>query len=315
MGKYLLDNVHAQFPNARLGIVVADKGALIRGLFAAYPWLEIIEASRRNPRSLVSLWWRFKRCDLVVTQYAGKPGGSFSMASKLAARLLARRDGLVGFVDSSRWNRFLYNHIVPVRQDVAVADHDRTALTEAGLAITLPYPTLEFVRESVLTRFGLEKGKYVVVHLFSGNAGRGLHPDKKHELLTALSKKLHGTCLVISGGDSEREEALQIAEHIPATVVAGEVTLQDMMNLIHEGASVVSVDTGIAHIAAQLGKPLTVLRSCLGANWWLPGQYGNEARITVFEHDEACAVGHVYKDYPACINSVDVAAVARQASA
>ncbi|MEK7114207.1 MAG: hypothetical protein AAB850_01520, partial [Patescibacteria group bacterium] len=85
MGKYLLENIHAAYPHARLGIVVASRAEMIRDLFAAYPWLEVIEANRRNPVSLFSLWKKYHESDLVVTQYAGKLGGKFGLASKLFA--------------------------------------------------------------------------------------------------------------------------------------------------------------------------------------------------------------------------------------
>jgi ADP-heptose:LPS heptosyltransferase len=250
-----------------------------------------------------------------VTQYAGKPGGSFGFASKLAARLLAKREGLVGFTDASVWNGLLYDRLVPLTPHTAVAEHDREALRRAGLSVALPFPKLEFVRDdAALTRFGLEEGRFIVVHLFAGNASRGLHPDKKHELLAALAQRLPETRLVISGGMNDKEEALRVAEHIPATIIAGEATLQEMMNLIGRSRGVVSLDTGMAHITAQLGKPLMVLRTCLGADWWLPGQYGALAPITVFSSDAVCANGHIGKDHPACINAIDMKEVASRAT-
>lgn len=121
MGKYLLDNVHAQFPNARLAIVVASRAAMIRDLLAASPHIEVIEANRKSLKSLWSLWREFRGSDLVVTQYAGKVGGKFSLASKLAARVLARRGGLVGFRDASRFN-FFYDHIVEFNRSEAPAN-------------------------------------------------------------------------------------------------------------------------------------------------------------------------------------------------
>ena len=77
--------------------------------------------------------------------------------------------------------------------------------------------------------------------------------------------------MVIAGGASDREEALRAAESLPVMVVAGEATLQEMMNIIAHSRMVVSIDTGMAHIAAQLGKPLVVMRTCVGRAWWLPG--------------------------------------------
>jgi len=312
MGKYLLENIHRQFSNARLGIVVASRARMIRDLFAAYPWLEVIEANRWRPKLLFSLWKNFQNSDLVVTQYAGKQGGSFSLTSKLAARVLAKRGGLIGFTDASRLNGMLYDRLVPVRSDIAVVEHDRAALRAVGIPVALPFPTLEFVQDdSVRSKFNLEVGKFIIVHLFAGNASRGLRPDKKREMLAALVRKLPGVRLVISGGAADREEAVRITEHVPATIIAGEATLQELMNLISESHGVVSVDTGVAHIAAQLRKPLVVLRTCVGRQWWFPGQYGADALITVLSCDDMCATDHVKKDYPLCINGIKAEEVAR----
>ena len=314
MGKYVLENVHAQFPEARCGIVVGNRAPMIRDLFAAYPWLEVIEANRRSPKSLLSLLKNFYRSDLVVTQYAGKPGGRFGLASKLFARILAKRGGLIGFTDASFWNRFLYDKLVPVHSNSAIAEHDRNALRAAGIHKTLPFPTLQCVENpSVRVKFNLEEGKFIVVHLFAGNASRGLHPDKKRELLIALAQKLPDR-LVISGGVHDRDEALRVTEHIPATIIAGEATLQEMMNLIAHSRAVVSVDTGMAHIAAQLHKPLVVLRTCIGRQWWLPGQYGDETPLAIFDCDAVCKDGHLAKAYPACMDAIDMEEVAEKAS-
>jgi ADP-heptose:LPS heptosyltransferase len=315
MGKYLLENVHAHYPKARLGLVVASRAGMIRDLFATYPWLEVIEANRRTPRALFSLLKGFYGSDLVVTQYAGKQGGKFSLASKFIARALVKRGGLVGFIDASRWNSVLYDTLVPVRSDIAVAEHEREALRTAGLPVVLPFPTLQYVKDAgALRKYGLEEGKFIVVHLFSGSAARGLHPDRKRELLAALAQKLPSTRLVISGGANDKEEALRAADGLPVKVIAGEATLQDMMNLIKQSRAVVSVDTGMAHITAQLGKPLVVLHSCLGANWWFLGQYGKNAPITAFSRNDLCASGHRYKKYPDCMMAIDIEEVVQKVS-
>lgn len=315
MGKYLLENIHAQFPSARLGIVVASRAGMIRDLFAAYPWLEVIEANRRDLRSLFYLWKNFRKSNLVVTQYTGKPSGRFSLGSKFFARMLAKRGGFIGFTDVSWWNGILYDRLVPIRADVAVVEHDREALRIAGIPIALPFPTLHCVEdERVLSKFGLEKGNFIVVHLFAGNAGRGLHPDNKRELLALLAQKLPHMHLVVSGSPNDREEALRVTEGTSARVIAGEATLQEMMKLIRHSRAVVSVDTGMAHISAQLGVSLIVMRTCLGRNWWFPEQYGSDAPITVFECDTVCKDGHLAKNYPDCINAISVENIAREMS-
>mgnify|MGYP001603975847 FL=1 len=204
---------------------------------------------------------------------------------------------------------------MPIRADDAFVDHARAALRAAGVPVALPFPTLRYREDrGVSRRFKLEEGKYMIVHLFAGNTARGLHPDKKRELLAALTTMLPGLRLVISGGVDDKGEALRIAQNIPATVIVGEATLQEMLNLIATSRGAVSVDTGMAHIAAQLGTPLVVVRTCVGRNWWLPGQYGSGAPIAVCERDAICAAGHLARAYPACINAIDMKDVAEKAS-
>lgn len=313
MGKYLLENIHAQFPEARLGIVVGSRASMIRDLFSAYPWLEVIEANRRSPKSLLALFKNFYGSDIVVTQYAGKAGGKFSLASKVVARLLAKKNGLIGFTDASRLNNTLYDALIPFNPSTAPAELEREALRAVGIPIAFEKPKMRCVSISdVDEKFGLVSGSYIVVHLFAGNKGRGLHPDKKRELLVALAKKLPNTRLVISGGPADREEAQAAAEGSSATVLAGEATLQELMNLIMNSREVVSVDTGVAHLTAQLGKPLIVLATCLGLHWWGDEQYGESAKITLFTRSDLCVTGHGYKDYPDCMNAISVSDIIRE---
>ena len=131
-------------------------------------------------------------------------------------------------------------------------------------------------------------------------------------MLIALAKKFPSTHLVISGGAGDRKEALQAARDISATVIAGETTLQEMMNLIRHSRAVVSVDTGMAHITAQLGKSLIVMRTCVGRNWWLREQYGSNAPITVFSCDTVCSGGHISQNYPLCMSAITMGEVVKK---
>lgn len=314
MGKYLLENIHAKYPDARLGIVVSSRGAMIRDLFASYPWLEVIEANRRNPQSLFSLLKNFYGSDLVVTQYAGKAGGRFSFASKIAARILTKRGGLIGFADASPWNKYLYDTILSFSRDIAPAELERQALAELTIPIVVATPILSFsAKKSVFGRVAVEQGSYVIVHLFAGNAGRGLSPENQRALVGALHEQFSGTTMLLSGGESNRGQAEEAARGIPdVRVIAGDTSLQEMTELIAGAVGVISVDTGMAHITAHLRKPLVVLASCLGLHWWKEEQYGRQAPIRLFTHAEPN--GHEFKKYPDCINGVDIQEVARTAT-
>ncbi len=312
MALYLLSNIRAQYPEAKLGIMVASRGGMLRDLLAAYPWIEVVEANRRNPASLLRLWREWRGSDLVVTQYGGKHGGSFSLPSKLVARILAKRGGLVGFTDTAaRLNARVYDHLLPVRPDKAVAEHEREALRAAGLSVPLPYPEFAPVRKNgVPEHYGI-RAPYAILHVFAGNRGRSLSPARSRELLTELRKAAPDVSYVVSAGPADGEDARKIADGLGTVVQA---PLQDIANLIAESRFVVSVDTGVAHISAQMGKPLIVLATCLGPNWWFPEQYGPRSAKAFVNNPKACESGHIYVDYPPCINDFNARAVAQAAT-
>ena len=119
------------------------------------------------------------------------------------------------------------------------------------------------------------------------------------------------TRVVLSGMVGEFEEAMQVVQGLPVTVIAGKTTLQELMNLIMGSVGVISVDTGVAHMAAQLGKPLVVMATCLGLHWWKEEQYGAGAKIQLCTYSEPS--GHISKEYPDCINKIDMHEVAKGA--
>ena len=48
MGKYFLENIHKEFPEAICGLLVGSRGKMLRELFSAYPWLEVWEVNRKK---------------------------------------------------------------------------------------------------------------------------------------------------------------------------------------------------------------------------------------------------------------------------
>jgi ADP-heptose:LPS heptosyltransferase len=315
MGRYFLQNIHEQFPEARLAIVVASRGEMIRDLCASSPWLEVIETNRRDVRGLWKLWKEFHGSDSTVTQYTGKVGTSFGLASKLAARALTKRGGLVGFADAFAWNTLIYDSVLPLLPDAPVVEHERSALRASGLSVRIPYPLLPMSEDAAtLVKFMCTADSYLLFHFFAGNKGRSISPTKAHDLLVDLRSRLPDLTFVISGASTDLELAEEIGKGISGTIVlAGKASLQEMMYLITDARGVVSVDTGIAHISAHLRKPLVVLRTCLWPNWWFPEAYGPEAPILQFSEEKQCHP-HIARDYPVCINDIPVSDVAQKSS-
>lgn len=311
MGKYLLENVHAEFPDARCGLVVSGKGDVIRNLLQAYPWIEVIEANRRNIPGMLRLLSRFFWSDFVVTQYTGK-GGAFGTASKLMARAIAKPGALVGFRDAWKLNAAFYDHLLPFLQTQAVVEHERDALRAAGIPASIPVPTFSHVpQEGLLERFGLIRGGYAAVHLFSGGIKRGLSPEKKKELARLSVEAFAPMRVAFTGTTFEEKEMREATEGLVATMAVCQ-NPQELAGVLEAASGVVSLDTGAAHLSAQMQKPLVVLATCMGRSWWVESQYPQN--VAFFSREDLCIGGHVMQDYPVCLNEIDLRAVLRVAT-
>ena len=264
MGKYFIENIRAEYPEARCALAVSSRTGMIRDLFAAYPWIEVIEVNK-NPRALARVFLSGHN-DVVVTPYTG---GVFPIAPKIVARLIARN--LVGYTDLSKLNRFLYTkliHFVGRMRAPRLLETD--ALKSLDISISIEHPTFKYIPQpNLLERLGLHTKNYVVLHLFSGSNARGLSPAGKHRLISALSKTLT-VPLVLTGTP---KETASLGE-LPHTARVAHTNLQELAHLIDNSAGMVSLDTGAAHIAAHMRKPLIVLASCVGVQWWSPDMYG-----------------------------------------
>jgi len=312
MGKYFLENIRAAYPDARLAIVVGNRAAMLRDLFAGEPWLEVVEANRRNPLSLVSLWRKWRKSDAVLTYYTA---GTLNLSTKLMARSLARRSALAGFNDASSLNHYFYDHLLPRPiRDRSVRLHECDALTALGVPVSTKRLSLNYVSiTGVAEKFGIS-GSYTIVHLFSGSKSRGLSTEHMRGLLTALDAEMPGMTFVLSGGSGDAAEASEAAYGLPAVVIAGRATLQELMNLIAGSCGVVSLDTGVGHLAAHLGHPPVILSTCLGRiSWWGSDQYGPGIPTALFTRNDLCTPGHIFKPYPECLKAIDMREVARVA--
>ncbi len=314
MAKFFLENVHATYPEARCGIVVASRGDMIRDLLFEYPWIEVIEASRKDLKGLWRLWKRFHGSDIVLTQYAGKAGGTFSMPSKIAGRLLAKRGGFVGFKDASKWNTYLYDKIVSVSLTRAPKCLETDALSVLHIPVSIAQPSLQFEQHNdIFEKFHIQQKQYVVVHLFAGSAGRGMSQQKRQELLDALSRQLPSMTLVLTGSASERPDIEQLTLPSHAVIVAGELTLQELMNLIAGSRGMVSIGTGPSHIASHLGTPVIVMLTCIGIPWCGEDQYGSHAG-DLFTRTDICNGHHDHRvQPPQCIENINMQNVAERA--
>jgi len=302
MAIYLLENIRAQYPDVRCGIVVGSRGSMIRDLLVAYPWIEVLETNRRAPRSLWRLWQRFGGADLVVTPYTG---GTVGLGTKLVARLLAYRGMLVGYSDGASLNRALFTKRIPLDgKRIAPRTLERQALEAVGVPMTVEWLSYRYIPQpNIFARVGVERRAYMVVHLFSGSIARGLSPNRQQDLLDALAAAFPSMPMLLTGTERERAELAKLQLPTNAKLVA--TSVQEVATLLDQAAVMVSLGTGTSHIAACLRVPLVVLVNCQGLQWVGQEQWG-DAPVRAFCNPTACPNGHNFEGYAACIDSVDM---------
>ncbi len=312
MGKYFLENIHKEFHEAICGLLVGSRGKMLSELFSAYPWLEVWEVNRRNPFSLFRAICRFFGSDFTLIQYSEN---KFSTPSKFFARLLTKRGGLVGFEDGWRFNKLIYDKILPFAGEYkspGLITEERNALYALGLPAPVKNFSLDFKEDKgVLKKFGLQKNGYIILHFFSGSDSRGLHFQKRREILKEAYRRFGERYeLVLTGSESEREAAIKIAEGASAKVAAGKTSMTELINLVSNSKAVLSLDTGVAHIAGHLEKPLVVLSRCKAFSaWWSPLMY--QKNVSVLCDKIACGGAHAGK-FPKCLNEIDTNLILRE---
>jgi ADP-heptose:LPS heptosyltransferase len=309
MAKYLFENIRASYPEARCALVVAGRGAMIRDLYAAYSWIEVIEANRRTPQKLFYILKNFGGSDLVSTPYTA---GTVNLGTKLMARLLAKHGRLFGFVDKASFNNLIYDEVLPFwGRGTAPRLLEQEVLKAAGVPITHEWMNFKYLPQpQLLPRLGLEKGRYLVVHFFAGSQTRGLDPAHQQALVDALVREFPNTTLVFTGTDHDHE-FIQKLNLSPNTVMA-KTTVQELAQLIDSSLGVVSLGTGPSHMASLMRKPVVVMCVCHGLAWCGMEQYG-DAPIAVVAKPELCPQGHNSEGYARCMNAIDMAEVAKKA--
>ncbi|MBP9711149.1 MAG: glycosyltransferase family 9 protein [Candidatus Pacebacteria bacterium] len=312
MGKYFLENVHAAWPNAKLTLLVGSRVGMIKDLFAGYPWLTVVEVNRKSPVKLLRAWRELRGQDLTLTQYAENP---FSFPSKLFARLVTKRGGLLGFTDSFWGNRFLYDEIVPFEGEEksgGMIIEEQKALTAVRIPIKVPRLQLSYIPDTEApARFGLQSKQYVVAHLFSGNEGRSISQQKRISLVKALRDAMpEGYLLALTGVTEEYARAEEAKNSMSGVInLAGKTTLQELINLLAEARSVLALDSGAAHITAHLETPLVVLtRTAARQGWWSEAMYGT--RPTVLSNLHADDTAPRAEIYPPSLETIDLGELA-----
>lgn len=135
----------------------------------------------------------------------------------------------------------------------------------------------------------------VVVHVGAFYGSRAWPVDRFAAVAAALVRT--GRRVVLSGGDADRDRAVQVGRQAglaPGDVLAGRTDLAQLAALVADAALLVTVDTGAAHLATAYGTRSVVLFGPAPVEQWGPPADGPHVVLT----DARLRRGEVFSDEP-----------------
>jgi ADP-heptose:LPS heptosyltransferase len=312
MGKYFLENIRAQFPGAQCTLLVGSRGNMIQDLLKGYVWLHVLEVNRKDWRGVLKARSDLHGEDITLTQYSERP---FSLPSKIFGRFVTKSGGFIGFDDHAAISKILYDRIIPFEGEIhsrGMIIEEQRALEAAGLSLSVPELGLEYVHdEKVLAKFGLTGGQYVLAHLFSGAEGRSFSQQKRIEIVRTVRSALPPDFkIVLTGGPGDKTRADEAAQGLEGVLnITGQTTIQELINLIDNARVIVALDTGAAHIAAHLKKPLAIMTRTEALNgWWGRPMYNDRPHVLCNKlMDDTLPRKEIY---PPSLETIDLAIIA-----
>lgn len=135
----------------------------------------------------------------------------------------------------------------------------------------------------------------VILHPASNWSHKNWAPERFAALGDRLAETF-GARVALTGGPGDRllAETVQQGMRHPAVVLAGRTSVRQLAACLPHARLFVSNDTGIAHLAAALGRPLVALYGPTSPA--LTGPLGDPAAMRVIHHPDSCPTVPCYTD-------------------
>lgn len=180
----------------------------------------------------------------------------------------ARAALTVGFKTDRQYRHYAYDIVVPHSSLKHELDNYRALLQCIGISDTTSAPALAVDGAT-------DKAKRIVIHMFPGGSRSYLKEWPDDRWIELINKFVEENYLVaLTGAGVNRDKANAVRERVTrkerVTVVAGDLDLRRTAELLRSSQLVISVDTGIMHMASALGCDLVSLHGPTQPKRWGP---------------------------------------------
>jgi ADP-heptose:LPS heptosyltransferase len=270
-------------------IVVPRLGSFLQGFVQAYPYICVMEVSRRAPFTALKLLpLAFSRLIAVVPPTVGR----HPVLLKSIAWMLTRMPGsrLVGFADRDVRLQSSYDLLLKYDTMAPFIETVHSLLAALGASPSSEAPRLMIEGDpDARSRISLPAVPYVFFHPRGSSEKRSFSAEDATTVSNAVLAR-PDLQVVLSGSAQERFwlEQVRAASREPARIhISAGMNAAQLTDLIRNATLYIGVDTGITHLACFLGARVLVAAHKGTANW-LP-YYHSGARIIYRLEEDAVA--------------------------
>jgi len=222
--------------------------------------LEIIKLPLKNPLKAVS----------IIRQYEFDVFLDFAPWPRLNAvfAFFSNSKYIVGFKTNAQYRHFVYDDIVIHSNKVHELENYKNIVRNIGIHKN-NLPQINFIKKEINNK------NIIVVHMFPGGAKSYLKEWPEEYWIKIINYLTENNNIVyLTGAKVDRDKAEQIKKlsnnKDKISVVAGEYTLEKTIRLLSKSKLVISVNTGIMHLASALKCNLIALHGPTSHKRWGP---------------------------------------------
>jgi heptosyltransferase III len=261
----LLSTLKDQYPEAKIIIFASSANAAIYPVLSGYD--EVVVLPITSPLKTLKLLRRYALDLLIDTSQWPKLSALYSLFVKARFK--------IGFKTPRQYRHFGYDALVEHSDAIHEIENFRNLLKPLHISCQhKPALNLIKIRSQNLDSHNLEKYQsYIVFHPWASGTRSDLRQWPIHSWVELAKDVLSDNCnLIITGSSQNDTDATRLASLIGSEnkvcIVAGKLSLLETAKLIMGAKAVVSVNTGIAHLADHLNVPTIALNGPTNSKRW-----------------------------------------------
>jgi len=269
MAMYLAELLQRSRCIDEITIVVPRNVDFLKGLLGKYPFISVLEVSRRRGWTQL-LQIIHPRCVVILQPNLGK----IPLRIKILGWLITRRSGseLIGFQDKGFLCKALYSKTLVYDTEQLYGENIHNIIRLLGAPAPARAPNLEITPSfDHRNECGLYQRRYIVFHPGTSIPGRSLTIKGIRKVVTYVLERSSEMHVVLSGGPADRNwideirNGMQRRERI---ITAIGYSAPELAGLIKSAELYLGMDTGISHLACFLrARAIVAAHPGTAANW------------------------------------------------